>query len=243
MYANRQEARDGFIPERALPMLYPLRSPSRMAAKLVEVGLWERVPGGYLIHGYHDYNPTKEQVEEERAKGRERASRSYRRRKEETAPPSPEDSGVSSPEDAHEDETKKRVSSGLVWFGVGSGSLPEGVQGEVPPTDDAETTCPPDLERRAVETGVVRQFATRYRVTEEQVVEAVREFASYWTIGGGMGERRRHWMRRLRQRLQEQCEQKRLKPPGAIEHEQTLSDLDRKRNEKLLARARKELAG
>jgi hypothetical protein len=34
--------------------------------QLLRVGLWEEVPGGYLIHDYGDYQPTKAQVEAER---------------------------------------------------------------------------------------------------------------------------------------------------------------------------------
>lgn len=42
---------------------------------LVEAGLWEAVDGGYQIHDYDQYQPTREQVEE-----RERAARSAQRR-------------------------------------------------------------------------------------------------------------------------------------------------------------------
>ena len=37
-------------------------------AKMVEAGLWEAVPHGYLIHDYSEYQPTKEHVLAERAK-------------------------------------------------------------------------------------------------------------------------------------------------------------------------------
>ena len=49
MYANRQPARDGFIPASALRMLYPFKSPKRLATKLVKAGLWTRTDGGYVI--------------------------------------------------------------------------------------------------------------------------------------------------------------------------------------------------
>ena len=77
MYANRQAERDGFIPDEAVPILYgPARNPMRLAKRLAEVGLWDRVDGGYLVHNYHQWNPTQAQIEEERAKGRERAEES-----------------------------------------------------------------------------------------------------------------------------------------------------------------------
>src|SRR5262245_29321116 len=103
MYANRQPARDGFIPEAMLAMLYPLKNPRRLADKLVAVGLWEKAPGGYLIHKFVSWNPSKEQIEEERARGRERAAKSYERRKAK----SDDSSDGSSPEE----EAKKSYSS------------------------------------------------------------------------------------------------------------------------------------
>jgi hypothetical protein len=77
MYANRQPARDGFIPEQMLPMLYPLPPGKRvkLVAKLVEVGLWDIAPGGYLIHQFTVWNRSKEQVEAEREATRNRVAK------------------------------------------------------------------------------------------------------------------------------------------------------------------------
>ena len=41
---------------------------------LVDAGLWEEVPGGYRVHDYHDYQPSREEVEAERAIARRRAA-------------------------------------------------------------------------------------------------------------------------------------------------------------------------
>lgn len=202
MYANRQDARDGFIPEPMLAMLYPFTKPKKLAAKLVEVGLWEVVPGGYLIHGYHDWNPTREQVEAERAKGRERAAASYQKRKPKPADSSPEESERSSPED----ETKKRVSSGVEWSGEGSSSgSPEGEAGE-----GRETTCPPDLAARLEALGVVAELAAGYRVSEPDVRHVLGEFVGYWTLGAGTGKRRRNWPAKARERVREAAAQGKL---------------------------------
>jgi hypothetical protein len=88
MYANRQPKRDGRIPEAVVGMLYPFKAPQKLAKKLVEVGLWEKVPGGYQIHDYLTWNKTKEQVDHEKAEARRRAAESYERRKLTSAPPS-----------------------------------------------------------------------------------------------------------------------------------------------------------
>src|SRR5690606_8367123 len=41
---------------------------------LVQAGLWEEVEGGYRVHDYLDYQPSREEVEAERAIARRRAA-------------------------------------------------------------------------------------------------------------------------------------------------------------------------
>lgn len=48
---------DGFIPASALPS-----GSRRLAARLIEVRLWDEAPGGYRIHDYHDYQPSRVQA-------------------------------------------------------------------------------------------------------------------------------------------------------------------------------------
>lgn len=50
-------------------------APSELVDTLVDVGLWEIVTNGYLIHDYLDYNPSKADVLAERAKNAERQGR------------------------------------------------------------------------------------------------------------------------------------------------------------------------
>ncbi|KKL89691.1 hypothetical protein LCGC14_1912240, partial [marine sediment metagenome] len=38
----------------------------KLAARLIEVGLWERNGTGYAIHDYLDYNPSKKELEARR---------------------------------------------------------------------------------------------------------------------------------------------------------------------------------
>lgn len=50
---------DGFIADHALPALFPpLRNPGRVADRLVEVGRWNRVEGGWMIHDFLEYQPS-----------------------------------------------------------------------------------------------------------------------------------------------------------------------------------------
>lgn len=70
-YCNRQLT-DGFISAAVLPRLSDGRRTRSHAAILVDVGLWEVVDGGWLIHDFLTYQPSKAKVEAERSAARER---------------------------------------------------------------------------------------------------------------------------------------------------------------------------
>lgn len=65
---SNAEGTDGHIPDYVVAALYPMRSPRKTAAKLVEVGRWHApdhdcpdcpaVDGGWYIHDFLKYNPT-----------------------------------------------------------------------------------------------------------------------------------------------------------------------------------------
>jgi hypothetical protein len=65
-YCNRQKARDGFIPLSKVKLLYPGLG-LKEAERLVQVGLWDHHPNGFVVHDYHDYQPDSERAEEIRA--------------------------------------------------------------------------------------------------------------------------------------------------------------------------------
>ena len=54
-------------------------TPAIMLQAMVDAGLWDKVPRGYAIHDYAHFQPTREQVEQQRAGTRERV-RAYRSR-------------------------------------------------------------------------------------------------------------------------------------------------------------------
>lgn len=68
-YCARQLS-DGRIPKSKALRLADVPKPSALAAKLVEVGLWEEDGEDYVVHDYHDWNPT---AAEEIDKRRKRA--------------------------------------------------------------------------------------------------------------------------------------------------------------------------
>lgn len=62
---------DGFV-DRSVVTLYGSEA---LAARLVDAGLWHRTRGGWNIHDYLDYNPSREAVEKERKAKAERQKR------------------------------------------------------------------------------------------------------------------------------------------------------------------------
>lgn len=65
---------DGHIPTERITRLVP-RYQKRHVTELVTAGLWEPAEGGYTIHDYLDYNPTRKQaIEDKDALSRVRAA-------------------------------------------------------------------------------------------------------------------------------------------------------------------------
>ena len=63
---------DGLVPDGQLRRLGGSKA---LASALVDAGLWERVEGGWRIHDFLDYNPSRERVLEERSADAERKRR------------------------------------------------------------------------------------------------------------------------------------------------------------------------
>lgn len=53
---------DGFIPEDQVPRLLTHPNPGELVGALLRVRRWETAAGGYLVHDYLDYNPTRAQA-------------------------------------------------------------------------------------------------------------------------------------------------------------------------------------
>jgi hypothetical protein len=66
-----QHLTDGFVGRETVT----LYGDDNLAAALVRAKLWHRARGGWLIHDYLDYNPSREAVERERKAAAERQRR------------------------------------------------------------------------------------------------------------------------------------------------------------------------
>ena len=58
---------DGFIPQAQVKLLINIRDSSNVAARLVGAGLWEPAEGGFAVHDYLVYNPSRRDAEASRA--------------------------------------------------------------------------------------------------------------------------------------------------------------------------------
>lgn len=74
---SRRTYTDGFIPYQKVATLTTASAPYKHAERLVEVGLWERADDGFVIHDFHDWNPSKATVEQYRKRDRERKQRRF----------------------------------------------------------------------------------------------------------------------------------------------------------------------
>ncbi|MGW1840807.1 hypothetical protein [Streptomyces sp. NPDC002067] len=71
---------EGRILDRELKVISRIRGPKTAAAELVDAGLWERIPDGYLIHDYLEYNPDRARVKADREANAAR-QKAFRERK------------------------------------------------------------------------------------------------------------------------------------------------------------------
>lgn len=76
MCACAKDETDGLVTEEDITDMEHGERLRKHVASLVARGLWEVVPGGWLIHDFLDYNPSHEQLNAKRANDRERQARS-----------------------------------------------------------------------------------------------------------------------------------------------------------------------
>ncbi len=224
MYANRQTARDGFIPEQMLPMLYPLPPGKRgkLVAKLLDVGLWEAAPGGYQIHDFTDWNRTKEQVETEREATRNRVAKHRA------------NAVTQQPSNAVTETVGNAAGNSHVPDHSASAPLPlpshadhyqsaaaaAGSEFQEPVENRSRATpCPMDLPEKLEALGVHLELAQHLKVDPECVSHELRQFRDTWVVGKLAGQSRAHWAGKARQWVIDQASQNKLTAPGSPERE------------------------
>lgn len=74
---SMQQLTDGFIPDHVLPTLGAVKE----AQRLVDAGLWERGVSGYMFHEWDHRQPSREQIERDRAEAAERQRKAREKRR------------------------------------------------------------------------------------------------------------------------------------------------------------------
>lgn len=117
----REHLTDGFIPKAVVGSLaMNLSSPFRHAARLVEVRLWEDAEGGYQVHDFLDWNPSRADVQNARTSEADR-KRTERHVSGRTNSGHPPDVSARTPDDVR--EMSSCVRAGDAGSGSPSGSV------------------------------------------------------------------------------------------------------------------------
>lgn len=206
-----QNLTDGFIPTDMVKHVHGPIARKRAAALdvLVEVGLVEKRSDGLALHDFLQWSKSRAKILAERERNKLRQERFRESRTVSNAGVTPL---VTLP--------SPLLSSPLHSTpGESSAHAPE-VSEPPDPDEPRLTICPLDLTEKAKSLGILAEFVDRYRVEPEQIREVIREFVSYWTIGGGAGRKQANWPKKLREHLRRTCEKPGgLKPIGELEHE------------------------
>jgi hypothetical protein len=84
---------DGFVDTAFVTEKLPVKSARDAAVRaLIECGMWRELDNGYVIHDYLDYNPSRAQIVERRAKDAERKTHGVRKESERS--PNGKDGGI-----------------------------------------------------------------------------------------------------------------------------------------------------
>lgn len=131
---GRRSLTDGFIPDDMIASVapgLPARALQPAAEALVAAGLWHRESGGYRIHDFLDWNPSRAKVDGARAQD------AARKRKGGGDDPSPDGGSERSHEDLPVGDSERMVSSpppGLARAGADAGALISPVSPLSPPS-------------------------------------------------------------------------------------------------------------
>lgn len=168
---------DGFIPSGQIRKLADVEDAHGLARTLVEVGLWERAEGGYRVHDYLDYQPSKEHVLQTR-EVRAEAGRKGGKQKASNLLEARQDFATAF---AKQNSTPSRTRP-----------VPEPV--DDPSGADAPERAgkPRDVRAKATviaedwqPTPELRAYAVEWGIPERDVDEVAREFVAYWRQSKG----------------------------------------------------------
>lgn len=184
---SARELTDGKVPDYVLA---EIGATPRLRQALIEARLWlDRGSAGVEFHSWSDYQPTREEVEAERAKAAERQRR-WREKK-------------------HAETSDHTVSNGV------TNTVTNGVSNGAPtrpdPTRPDQITTPKGVDRATripepfIVTPEMRQWAVK-EVPGVDVDKATRKFVDYWRAKSGKDAVKRDWVATWRNWLRRDAE-------------------------------------
>lgn len=151
-YCN-QYLTDGWVPADVAGSLLNVRRPGEIISRLCKVGAWSEHEGGYRLHDYLDFQPSREQVLADRKKARDRQEKARQSRR-----------------DKQRDEQRD---NGVTHGGVtGAPTRPDPV---LPNTPAADTPKDPSLDSHYAEpnsNGSIENPAAAEEPAREQTIRA-----------------------------------------------------------------------
>jgi len=191
-----EERTNGLVPVKVpatLPAAPRGKALAKVLTELVEAGLWDEVAGGHAIHDFLKYNPTAEEAEAMRqakaaagALGGKRSA-ATRASKRQACASAGGQAGAQPSAQANEQQNSSPIPI----------PIPIPIPGEAAAAIDSDRERPlsPDFQLHPL---AVAELAKALKRPEAVILEAVREFVAYWTIGGGANKPRAHWQAKCR---------------------------------------------
>lgn len=208
-YAKEQPEHDGRIPSEAIAILYPFRNPAALAAKLVQVGLWEQAEDGYQIHDWDFWNGTPEEVAEKKQRARDRAAASYDRKRKSAAQTPDTSAPILQRRESAEPEQSAPPLRDVCADSSGSIPIPIPIPdppvapppGAAPKRKRAKTEVQPIPADWCPPPATIAEIASAHNAAEDDIRYQADEFRAYWLTGGGAGERKANWLLAFRNRI------------------------------------------
>jgi len=171
---------DGFIPSGVERKLTDLPRPGVLVAKLLDVGLWEEVDGGWWIHDFDRFQRTKAQVDGTRKKGAERQAK-LRNERRNGATNAVTNGGVTRPEaEAERDTEEARAKAPSALVAVPS--APAVPQSEYHPEFEAWwSVYPRKVGKKAAQTAWLK---AKRRTSADDLLAAATAHAAAWAANG-----------------------------------------------------------
>lgn len=196
LFWSSEQLTDGYLPKNSLDLAAPrrMKRPQKHVPELESAGLWEPAEGGWALHDFLDYQPSKEQVTADRAKAAERQKR-WRERHGKT----------------RDDSVSNGGSNGVTHGGSNAApTRPDPSRPELhTDQDDSAASPPPEKPKKATRIPIPFEITAEMRAWAAEKASGVdldaatEEFVDYWVGVGGQRGTKLDWVATWRNRMRD----------------------------------------